>query len=107
MEQLGRFETLCGGIRGGLDEAMALKTGSESKGAAAFLALQGSAMGLLELKEVNRAVWEKVAEVKADTQRCSADSSPTSRSQNGVERTWREVHGTSRAGTQTLTLSLA
>jgi hypothetical protein len=46
-----RFESLCGALRTGLTEAITLKTESD-KGAAAFLALQSSAMGLLELKEV-------------------------------------------------------
>ena len=63
-----RHEALCGGLRAGLEQAMTLKAETD-KGAAAFLALQGPAMGLIELKEVNRNVWEKVAEAKADTQR--------------------------------------
>ena len=46
-----RFESLCGALRTGLTEAITLKTESD-KGAAAFLALQSSAMGLIELKEV-------------------------------------------------------
>ena len=46
-----RFESLCGALRTGLTEAITLKTESD-KGAAAFLALQSSAMGLLELTEV-------------------------------------------------------
>ena len=46
-----RLESLCGALRTGLTEAIKLKTESD-KGAAAFLTLQSSAMGLLELKEV-------------------------------------------------------
>ena len=41
-----RFESLCGALRTGLTEAITLKTESDT-GAAAFLALQSSAMGLL------------------------------------------------------------
>lgn len=67
-----RFESLCGALRSGLTEAITLKTESD-KGAAAFLALQSSAMGLLELKEVNRSIWEKVAEAKDVCKRVSAD----------------------------------
>ena len=70
--KLLQFEHLCGALRKGLGEAMALKVDSD-KGAAAFLALQSSAMGLLELKEVNRGIWEKVSEAKADTQSKSGD----------------------------------
>ena len=70
-EPLVRLSALSAQLRSGLDEAMALK--AEDKGSMAFLALQGSAMGLLELKEVNRAVWERVAEAKAGTQRLSGD----------------------------------
>ena len=69
---LVRFESLCGTLRTGLAEAITLKTESD-KGAAAFLALQSSAMGLLELKEVNRSIWEKVAEAKDVCKRGSAD----------------------------------
>eukprot|EP00964_Phaeocystis_antarctica_P071124 scaffold43351_cov46-Phaeocystis_antarctica.AAC.5 len=108
-----RFESLCGALRTGLTEAITLKTQSD-KGAAAFLALQSSAMGLIELKEVppppsppppsppppspppplstasqpsatfatvalatapqvNRTIWEKVAEAKDSCKAVSLD----------------------------------
>jgi len=69
--ELARLQDLCGTLRARLGEAVLAKTaGGRGGGAAAVLA--DGALAFIDLKEVNRSVWELVSGFKERTQSANA-----------------------------------
>jgi THO complex subunit 5 len=64
LESVGALHALCDNLRRELARATELKKTSPS-GAHARMAVSDGSMSLLELKEVNRTVWEQIAALKA------------------------------------------
>ncbi|EOD38356.1 hypothetical protein EMIHUDRAFT_224763, partial [Emiliania huxleyi CCMP1516] len=70
--ELERLETLTETLRGKLAAAMARKADGAAGGSDAAELVAGSGLALLELKQLNRRVWELVGEYKEGTQRANA-----------------------------------
>ena len=70
--ELERLETLTETLRGKLAAAMARKADGAAGGSEAAELVAGSGLALLELKQLNRRVWELVGEYKEGTQRANA-----------------------------------
>lgn len=72
LESVGALRALCDGLRRDLTKATELKKTSPM-GALSRMAVSEGSMSLLELKEVNRTVWEQIAALKARSHGANQD----------------------------------